>query len=93
MKKFVSSQEINEVFLDMDQVDYVTVLMVTDSMVSLVIHLNSSEIPDEKEAQEFKDRAFVLGRMLDRKVVIQFKLAGVIGTIQNKVQKRFSKKA
>lgn len=93
MKKFVSSKEINEVFMDMVQVDYVTVQSVTDSTVKLIVHLNISSVDYEKEMIEFNDRAFVLGRMLDRKVELQFKKASKFRSFITRLKFLFGKKA
>ena len=66
--------EINKVFDDLKQVDYITVDNVTDSSVDLVIHLKTLKVPqfDMAEYKVFNERCIVLGKMLDRKISLKF---------------------
>lgn len=74
MKKFVSMDLINRAFDDILQIDYITVSCVTDSMLTLVIHLKTLRPPDpaSREYEVFMERKFVLGRMINREINIRF---------------------
>ena len=67
--KFVNMNIINNVFEDVPIVDYITVTSVTDSQVHLLVHLKTSKLPDK---DSFYDRTLILGKMLNRTVILAY---------------------
>lgn len=69
-QKFVSMQDINRVFLNIDEVDYVTVNSVTDTSVDLKVYLKTKSIPKDGTTlhSQLNDCGVVLGKMIARSV-------------------------
>ena len=71
-QKFVSMQDINRVFMNLKEVDYVTVRTVSDTSVDLNVYLKIKSMP--KDGSELRSRlndcGVVLGKMIARSVSI-----------------------